>query len=69
MEGLSPPQEHQDPAQHVYVNSEVNFVLQKEITELWTQRMDDIPYLKALVDSMPRRLEDVISRDGNTTKY
>ena len=40
-----------------------------EITELCTQRVDDIPYLKALVDSMPRRLEDVISKDENTTKY
>jgi hypothetical protein len=27
--------------------------LQREITELWCQRMDDIPYLKALVSSMP----------------
>ena len=43
--------------------------LQREITELWTKKMDDIPYLKALVESMPRRLEDVIRRDGNTTKY
>ena len=43
--------------------------LQKEITELWTMKMDDIPYLKALVESMPRRIEDVIRRDGNTTKY
>ncbi len=39
--------------------------LQREITELWCQRMDDIPYLKALV----RRLEEVIRRDGHTTKY
>jgi hypothetical protein len=43
--------------------------LQREITELWCQRMDDIPYLKALVSSMPRRLEEVIRRDGHTTKY
>jgi len=32
-------------------------------------QMDDIPYLKALVESMPRRIKDVIRRDGNTTKY
>ena len=32
-------------------------------------KMDDIPYLKALVESMPRWIEDVIRRDGNTTKY
>jgi hypothetical protein len=31
--------------------------------------MDDIPYLKALVSSMPRRLVEVIRRDGHTTKY
>ena len=31
--------------------------------------MDNIPYLKALVNSMPRRLEEVIRRDGHTTKY
>ena len=27
------------------------------------------PYLWSLVESMPRRLLEVISRDGNTTKY
>ncbi len=43
--------------------------LQREITELWTLKMDDIPYLKALVESMPKRLQDVIDRNGNTTKY
>ncbi len=32
-------------------------------------KMDDIPYLKALVESMPKRLQDVIDRNGNTTKY
>ena len=44
--------------------------IQQEITELQgPQRIDNIPYLNALVDSMPRRLEDVIRRDDNTTKY
>jgi hypothetical protein len=31
--------------------------------------MDDSAYLRSLVESMPRRLQEVISRDGNTTKY
>ena len=44
-------------------------LLQLEITKLWTQRMDDIPYLKALVESMPRRLAAVVENAGNTTKY
>jgi hypothetical protein len=26
-------------------------------------------HLKKLVKSMPRRLEDIIKREGNTTKY
>jgi hypothetical protein len=39
------------------------------ITELWVTRMDDIDYLKTLVESMPRRLQDVIDREGATTKY
>jgi hypothetical protein len=26
-------------------------------------------HLKKLVNSMPRRLEDIIKREGNTTKY
>ena len=43
--------------------------LQRHIQELWTQRIGDSPYLRSLVESMPRRLQEVISRDGNTTKY
>jgi hypothetical protein len=31
--------------------------------------MDDILYLKNLVESMPRRLEAVILNEGNSTKY
>ena len=69
MEGQGPPEEHQGPAQHVRIISQANFGIQKEITELRTMKMDDIPYLKAQVESMPRRIEDVIRRDGNTTKY
>jgi hypothetical protein len=31
--------------------------------------MYDIDYLKTLVESMPRRLQDVIDREGATIKY
>ena len=41
----------------------------REVTELWVLRMSDSQYLQNLVESMPRRLEDVISREGNHTKY
>ena len=43
--------------------------LQREITELWTLQMDNIDYLKTLVESMPRRLEAFIENGGNATKY
>ena len=43
--------------------------LQQEIKFLWTLQMDDIQYLKNLVESMPRRLEAVILNEGNSTKY
>ncbi len=43
--------------------------LQQEIKFLWTLQMDDIQYLKNLVESMPRRLEAVILDEGNSTKY
>jgi hypothetical protein len=40
-----------------------------EIRRLWTLRMDDNAYLKALVESTPRRLAEVIEREGATAKY
>jgi hypothetical protein len=43
--------------------------LQQEIKFLWTLQMDDIQYLKNLVESMLRRLEAVILNKGNSTKY
>ena len=43
--------------------------LQQEIKFMWTLQMDDIQYLKNLVESMPRRLEAVILNEGNSTKY
>ena len=43
--------------------------LQLEITRLWVTRMENSDYLRSLVESMPRRLQEVISKAGNTTKY
>jgi hypothetical protein len=39
--------------------------LQQDVTRLWVLMMDDSQYLRNLVESMPRRLEDVIRREGN----
>jgi hypothetical protein len=43
--------------------------LQREVTELWVLKLDNSQYLRNLVKSMPRRLQDVIDREGNPTKY
>ncbi len=43
--------------------------LQEEIKRLWMIKMADSQYLKSLVESMPRRLAEVIERGGATTKY
>ena len=37
--------------------------------KLWATRMSDNRYLQNLVESMPRRLQEVIEREGATTKY
>ena len=63
VEGQGPPQDCKDCKATSIPE------LQCHIQELWTQRMGDSPYLRSLVESMPRRLQEVISRDGNTTKY
>ena len=41
----------------------------REIVKLWVTGMSDNSYLQNLVDSMPRRLQEVIESDGATTKY
>ena len=41
----------------------------REIVKLWVTRMSDNSYLWSLVESMPRRLQEVIERDRATTKY
>jgi hypothetical protein len=38
-----------------------------EIVRLWTLKMDDSQYLRNLVESMPRSLEEVILRGGGAT--
>ena len=43
--------------------------LQAETRRLWVTRMDNCDYLKALVESMPRRLQAVVENSGNVTKY
>ncbi len=43
--------------------------LQQDLTRLWVLKMDDSQYLRNLVKSVPRRLEDVIRTEGNHTKY
>jgi hypothetical protein len=39
------------------------------LTQAMKDKMDDSQYLRNLVESMPRRLEDVIRMEGNLTKY
>ena len=41
----------------------------REIVKLWVMKMSDDRYLQSLVESMPRRLQEVIEREGDTTKY
>ena len=48
--------------QHAFTNLE-------EILKLWCLKMNDCEYLRQLVESMPRRLEEVIQREGGMTKY
>jgi hypothetical protein len=43
--------------------------LKEDVSKQWVLKMDDCQYLRNLVESMPRRLEDIIRREGNPTKY
>ena len=44
-------------------------MLKEEIKKLWVTRMTDSQYLRNLVESMPRCLQEVIAREGGLTKY
>ncbi len=41
----------------------------REIVTLWVTRMSDSNYLEKLMESMPRRLAEVIGNEGGTTGY
>ena len=41
----------------------------RNLAKVWTEKMDDLQYLHNLVESMPRRLQDVLERDVGYTKY
>ena len=43
--------------------------LKDEIRQLWVLRIDDTPYLKKLVESLPAKIQEEIERDGNVTHY
>ena len=57
---------HQEPTENVCTNMED---WKREIVKLWVTRMSDNSYLQNLVESMPRRLQEVIERDRATTEY
>ena len=61
MEGKGAPGHHQGATQDVGVHPQ-------DIIRLWVTRMDD-SYLKALVESMLRRMAKVLEREGAMTKY
>ena len=43
-------------------------MLKKQVADLWIHRMSN-SYLGSLVESMPRRLQEVIQRGGGNTKF
>jgi len=43
--------------------------LEVEIKRLWVLKMSDSNYLRNLAVSMPRRLQAVLEKGGNATKY
>ena len=41
--------------------------LKTKIMSLWTKEMGNIQYLRNLVEFRPRRLQDMINKDGSCT--
>ena len=44
-------------------------MLEESFQKLWKNKMGDCEYLGSLVSSMPRRMADMIEKDGSMTKY
>ncbi len=66
LEGQISPEKDQGTAGYVRGNVEASFGPCQETLQM---QVDDIQYLKNLVESLPRRLEAVILNKGNSTKY
>ena len=43
--------------------------LKEAIKVLWFERTADSEYLRSLVESMPRRMAEIIEKGGNMIKY
>ena len=44
-------------------------MLEESFEKLWKDKMGDCEYLGSLVSSKPRRMADMIQKDGSMTKY
>ena len=69
VEGGDWPEGHQGPPRNACTHPPPPNHRQPPNPRLWTVRMADSDYLRSLVESMPRRLAEVIERGGNPTKY
>ena len=41
----------------------------QDITRLWVTKMSENDYLQSLVTSMPRRMQEVLEKEGSMTHY
>ena len=44
-------------------------MLEESFEKLWKDKIGDCEYLGSLVSSKPRRMADMIQKDGSMTKY
>ena len=44
-------------------------MLEESFKKMWEEKKGNSEYLETLVSSMPRRMADMIERDGSMTKY